>query len=138
MPKLVECEATKKQPLDAEIRQAIDNKSITIMSAAETTFDKLRGTHGNLGPGELEALAIVSDCIDRNYNEYIILSEDDPARAHAQSMGMIVVGILPLLSSANGHGILSRSEALQYLKRLGKNNFTPSEQYAQDFIDSLQ
>lgn len=137
LPTKVRIEATRKEPLAEDIIEEIQNGNILEASPSKASFAVLKARHPNLGDGELDSISVVTECEDRTLRPYIILSDDAAARRQAERLGIECVGILPVLSLANRHGMLSKSKAIEYLERLQQNNFSPKQQYVDRFLRSL-
>jgi predicted nucleic acid-binding protein len=126
LPVEVKTEATRRQPLANELLNAISNGKIVETSSRQLTFNTIQSAHRNLGKGELDAISIVTDCLDKSYKPYMILSDDNQARKYGVRHGIKFVGILPLISIGNNLRLITKVRALQYLTRLKKNNFCPT------------
>jgi predicted nucleic acid-binding protein len=101
----------------------VNSGNIKEIQCNPTTFDELRAFYGNLGDGELESIAIATDCLDKTTNPYMILSDDKTARKHAKELGILSLDILAFFVRANNAGIVSKQKVEQYIKKLVLNSY---------------
>jgi len=114
------------KPLNQELQNLIQSGTIKEDCANESFFRMLRNRFYNLGDGELDAIGLVDKCIDRTFNDYLILTDDNIAMRRANSLGMKSSGILPYIVMANRSGFVTRVQALNFLMILKNNRFIPS------------
>jgi predicted nucleic acid-binding protein len=139
LPGKVINELTKgNRRLDKCIDNNIKQNKIVIIYCNPITFGMLQKKFSNLGEGELEAISIVTDCIQKLPNPYVVLSDDNRARKKAENLGIKFINILSILLLANHQHLLNKSIAMKYLKELQKNNFTIKSDAYNAFVSSLK
>ncbi len=138
LPREVKIEATRKYALATELLAAIKKGIIVEKSSNPLTFNTIQAGNRHLGNGELDAISLVTDCLDKSYKPYIILSDDKQAKSYSIKSRMKFVGILPLIAIGNKLKIISKAVALQYLAKLKQNNFQPKKVYERAFVYSLR
>lgn len=133
-PKVKE-ESTVQSPLDLEIVSQIQEGIIVNISCNKMTFNFLKGIYGGLGDGELEAISIINDCIDKTFSQYLFFSNDNKAVARAEELGMKSQGILTFLKLCNDYNIISKQEVIKYVSKL--KNFTIKPNDYNQFVSTL-
>lgn len=130
-------EELEKKNIPKEIQNLIDREIISIAQCTETNYKQLSMRFLGLGEGELEAICLVSICLDNTFKDYVIMTDDDEAQKMAASMGINSLSIVSFLLMANHVGLLNSKEALESLDKLDKGIFTIESAVRTEFTSHL-
>lgn len=117
IPEAVVVELHQKH-IEEPLQRLLDHGIISVKkySNPSVTTQKLN----SLGSGEYEIICIVSQCHDKTYREYLILTDDCKAQGVARELGMSSHDVLVFMLLCNRNGQLSKKRCVTNMEEILK------------------
>lgn len=92
----------------------------------------------SLDDGELEAICIINKCEDRQFKDYLFLTDDKPAQKKAGRFCISSLDITAFLYHASQKNLLDKNLAISSLDTLEGNGYEIEKAIRNDFIKNLR
>ena len=136
IPQIVLDELNQKY-VHKSIKNFMRNEIIHLDYCTKEEFTLTKQIGLGLDDGELEAICIVNKCEDRQFKEYLILTDDFPAQKKSSKLGINTLDVVSFLFFSNQKGALSADLASKSLEILQNNGYHIDHSVRRDFMKRL-
>ena len=126
-----------QRDIPSEIQTLLDEDVIKLDSCSEQDFITIPSVILGLDDGELEAICIINKCENRQFLDYLLLTDDGPAQKKAGQLGINSLDIISFLLLLNQRNILAADVAIQSLSILEQTVYHIDHEVKRDFLKRL-